>query len=163
MRRAFSNTRIGRRTTWAGMVVLVVLAGLWLPGTAFAREKSDTNPYVVQLSASQITAVTSGYTWTIENQRRGSISQTYYLPDGVRYTRANGRISQLGWSVQDQGTRCVHTDDEFRCGLIANINGDLTICMTITPMGDCNYRVLTRREGDVFQLEALYKQQSQQP
>ena len=130
---------------------------------AIAREKSDDQTYVVQLSAEQITAVTSGYTWTIENRQRGSVSQTYYRPDGVRFTRAGGRISQLGWSVKEPGIRCVHAGDEFRCGLIADINGDLTICMTIDPMSDCNYRVLTRRPGDTFQLEALYKAQSQQP
>ena len=130
MRRAFSNTRIRRRIAWATMAVL---AGLWCRG-AFAREKRCKS-LCRSTEREQITAVTSNYTWTIENQQRGSISQTYYRPDGVRYTlRTAGSANR--WSVQEQGTRCVHADDEFRCGLIANINGDLTICMTITPMGD---------------------------
>lgn len=156
------HQHVDRHAAWIAVVVAMgAVLMTTLPATA--REKTDDQAYVVQLSAEQITAVTSGYTWTIENKQRGSVSQTYYRSDGVRFTRAGGRISQLRWSVKEPGIRCVHAADEFRCGVIADINGDLTICMTIAPMGDCNYRVLTRRPGDTFQLETLYKAQSQQP
>ena len=145
-------------------ILIPLLIALLLCSTdGWARNSQIAEASVIELTAEQIRTLTSGQTWTIQDKVSGRINHTYYRPDGVRYTRTDGDIVQLGWSTKPQGLRCVHEDTRTRCGIIANIDGQLTICMQYQPRGDCNYVVTERQQGDVYQLANLYGLQPVDP
>ena len=135
-------------------IAMIVTLGVW-PAHAGMDPREPTATII--LNADQIDALTRGMTWVIEVKgEEGATSSTYFREDGVRFSWRGVGVEKLGWVINEENQRCVFDDSFHRCGWIADINGELTICMQLDPIGDCSFRVTERLEGDALNLEQLW-------
>ncbi|MDZ7661680.1 hypothetical protein [Thiohalophilus sp.] len=85
---------------------------------------AQSAPAAETLNADQVRALFSGKTIEYQHERLGFKFVVYHAPDGsLRGTREGQLMSELQWSVNEQGELCIAYGGKNRCQPIMKDNG----------------------------------------